>query len=99
MIIPPTIGAAIRCITSAPVPELSMIGRRPAMITATVIALGRTRSTAPSSIAATNASYVRSPCARRASQAWRRYRSITTPNSAATPASAMKPTAVATDVE
>ena len=49
---PPIIGAAIRCITSEPVPWLSMIGSRPAMITATVIALGRTRMTAPSSIAA-----------------------------------------------
>ena len=99
MTIPPTIGAAIRCITSAPVPELSMIGKRPAMMTATVIAFGRTRNTAPSSIAARSVAIVAgSPRARRASHACRRYRSMTTPNSAATPASAMKPTAVATDV-
>jgi len=38
------------------VPAPNMIGRRPAMITATVIAFGRTRSTAPDSIAS-----IRSP--------------------------------------
>jgi len=48
---PPIIGAAMRCITSAPVPSDHMIGARPAMMTATVIAFGRTRSTAPSLIA------------------------------------------------
>ena len=51
VIMPPTIGAAMRCITSEPVPSPHMIGSRPAMITATVIAFGRTRSTAPSRIA------------------------------------------------
>jgi hypothetical protein len=45
--IPPIIGTAIRCMTSAPVPWLHMIGRSPAMIAATVIIFGRTRSTAP----------------------------------------------------
>ena len=35
--IPPTIGAAIRCITSAPVPWLQSAGSRPSMIAATVI--------------------------------------------------------------
>src|ERR1700720_3383773 len=50
--IPPIIGTAIRCITSAPVPLLHMIGRSPAMMAATVIIFGRTRSTAPASIAA-----------------------------------------------
>ncbi|OPZ01743.1 MAG: hypothetical protein BWZ09_02656 [Alphaproteobacteria bacterium ADurb.BinA305] len=49
---PPTIGAAMRLITSAPVPVLHMIGNRPAMIATTVIIFGRTRSTAPSMIAA-----------------------------------------------
>src|SRR5262245_5657160 len=34
---PPIIGTAIRCITSAPVPWLHMIGRSPAMMVATVI--------------------------------------------------------------
>ena len=47
---PPTIGAAIRLMTSEPVPWLHMIGSRPAMIATTVIILGRTRSTAPSTI-------------------------------------------------
>ena len=38
--IPPTIGAAMRRITSEPVPVLHMIGNRPAMIATTVIILG-----------------------------------------------------------
>ena len=50
-IMPPTMGAAMRCITSEPVPLPSMMGARPARITATVIALGRTRMTAPSMMA------------------------------------------------
>ena len=54
-IMPPTMGAAMRCITSDPVPLPHMIGKRPARITATVMALGRTRSTAPSKIAAASA--------------------------------------------
>jgi hypothetical protein len=45
---PPTIGAAMRRITSEPAPTLHMIGKRPAMIATTVIIFGRTRSTAPS---------------------------------------------------
>ena len=53
---PPIIGAAMRCMTSAPVPRSSMIGSRPARITATVIAFGRTRSTAPSWMAVAAAS-------------------------------------------
>ena len=70
---PPTIGAAMRRITSAPVPPPSMIGRRPAMMTATVIAFGRTRCTAPSSIASRSAASVgAAPPASRASHAWRR---------------------------
>ena len=44
---PPTIGAAIRCMTSDPVPLPIMIGTRPATMIVTVIAFGRTRSTAP----------------------------------------------------
>ena len=39
----------MRCMTSEPVPH--MTGSRPAMITATVMAIGRTRSAAPSTIA------------------------------------------------
>jgi len=42
-IIPPTMGAAIRRMTSEPVPVLHMMGSRPAMIATTVIILGRPR--------------------------------------------------------
>ena len=87
----------MRCITSEPVPVPHMIGNRPARITATVIALGRTRSTAPSRIASSRSSLEVVPAAMRSSQACFRYSSMMTPNSAATPASAMKPTAPATD--
>src|SRR6266568_2594821 len=52
VIMPPTIGEAMRRITSDPVPLPHMIGSSPAMITATVIAIGRTRSAAPSTIPA-----------------------------------------------
>jgi hypothetical protein len=41
-------GAAMRLMTSEPVPVPHMIGSRPAMMATTVIILGRTRSTAPS---------------------------------------------------
>ena len=54
--IPPTIGAAMRVITSEPVPLPNRIGSRPAITTATVIAFGRTRSTAPSRIEASSVS-------------------------------------------
>lgn len=40
---PPIIGAAIRFITSAPVPVVHMMGSKPPIIAATVIILGRTR--------------------------------------------------------
>jgi hypothetical protein len=50
-IIPPTIGAAMRFITLAPVPVPQRIGSSPAMIAVTVIIFGRTRSTAPSTTA------------------------------------------------
>ena len=40
----------MRCITSDPVPWLQRMGRRPAMMAATVIIFGRTRSTAPTAI-------------------------------------------------
>jgi hypothetical protein len=42
--IPPIIGAAIRFITSAPVPAAHMIGSNPPMIAAPVIILGRTHN-------------------------------------------------------
>ena len=44
---PPTIGAAIRRMTSEPVPVLHKIGNKPAIIAVTVITLGRKRSAAP----------------------------------------------------
>ena len=37
---PPTIGAAMRCMTSEPAPPPHMMGSRPARIVATVIAFG-----------------------------------------------------------
>ena len=40
---PPIMGAAIRFMTSAPVPVVHMIGSNPPMIAATVTILGRTR--------------------------------------------------------
>ena len=63
VIIPPTMGAAMRCMTSEPVPDPNIIGNRPAMITATVIAMGRTLSAAPSTIAcARSDSSFKRPC-------------------------------------
>ena len=59
----------MRCMISEPVPLPTMMGRRPAMITATVIALGRTRSTAPSRIASSRSSSVAGPARTRSSQA------------------------------
>ena len=44
---PPTIGAAMRFITSAPVPVLHMIGTRAMKVVAAVMIFGRTRRTAP----------------------------------------------------
>ena len=43
VVIPPTIGAAIRFMTSEPVPWLVMIGRSPARITDPVMAIGLRR--------------------------------------------------------
>ncbi len=45
---PPTMGAAMRFMMSAPVPVLNMMGTRPARMTLTVMILGRMRLTAPS---------------------------------------------------
>ena len=48
---PPTMGDAMRRMTSEPVPAPNKIGKSPATMTATVMAFGRTRRTAPSSMA------------------------------------------------
>ena len=48
---PPTIGAAMRRMTSAPVPVAHRIGSSAMKVVATVIALGRMRWTAPWSTA------------------------------------------------
>ena len=56
---PPTIGTAMRRITSDPAPSLQRIGSRPAMMATTVIIFGRTRSTAPAMIAARKSSRVK----------------------------------------
>ena len=55
---PPTMGAAIRLIASAPVPDAQRIGSRPAMVDVTVIAIGLNRSNAPSRTAASRSSRV-----------------------------------------
>ena len=52
---PPIMGTAMRCIASAPGPCVHMIGNSPAMMAATVIIFGRTRSTAPNTIASCRA--------------------------------------------
>jgi hypothetical protein len=49
--IPPTIGAAIRFNTSAPVPAPERMGASPPITAVTVIITGRSRCTAPSSTA------------------------------------------------
>lgn len=97
VIMPPTIGAAMRCVTSEPVPEPIMTGTRPAIVTATVLTLGRTRSTAPSRIASRSTASFGVPFANRSSHGCFKYSSRITPNSAETPAKAMKPTPLATD--
>lgn len=57
---PPIIGAAMRCMTSDRAPVLHMTGNRPAMMAATVIIFGRTRSSAPSMIAPHKSALVKS---------------------------------------
>lgn len=49
--IPPTIGAAIRRITSEPVPVPYIMGNNPIIMVTTVIIFGRTRSAAPVTMA------------------------------------------------
>jgi|SaaInlStandDraft_2_1057019.scaffolds.fasta_scaffold54454_2 hypothetical protein len=46
-IIPPIMGAAIRCITSEPVPEPHKMGNIPMITDKTVIIIGRIRSAVP----------------------------------------------------
>ena len=57
---PPTMGAAIRFMTRVPVSVPKRIGRRPMVVVATVMSLGRRRSTAPSVMAAFSSASVRS---------------------------------------
>ena len=61
--IPPNIGAAMRRITSAPVPSLSMMGVSPANREAAVIATGLRRRAAPSRTASARCSAERAPLA------------------------------------
>ncbi len=56
---PPIMGAAIRFMTSEPVPVVHMMGISPIMVDSTVIILGRTRWTAPSMTAASRSAMVR----------------------------------------
>ena len=73
VIMPPTIGAAMRRMISDPVPLPHMMGRSPATITATVIAIGRTRRAAPSMIACERSrSSLRRSGSDRAARAWLR---------------------------
>jgi len=62
-------GAAMRLMISLPVPLSTRIGSRPAMITATIMAFGRTRSTAPSRMASRSAVSVCRPASTRFCQA------------------------------
>jgi len=55
---PPTMGAAMRFMTSEPVPLPTRIGNRPAMMTVAVMALGRRRCSAPSMIGVCNSARV-----------------------------------------
>ncbi len=51
VIIPPIMGAAMRCMTPAPVPWLHMMGRSPKITAEAVMTMGRTRRLAPSTMA------------------------------------------------
>ena len=93
---PPTMGAAMRFITSAPVPPLHMIGSRPSVVVALSITTGRRRRAAPRKTAwRSSARLPGRPPAPAAAQARSRYSSITTPVSALRPARAMMPTQTA----
>jgi hypothetical protein len=50
---PPTLGAAMGCVTSNPEPVVNMIGISPRTVVATVINFGRKRATDPSITAST----------------------------------------------
>ena len=96
---PPTIGAAIRFIMSAPTPVDHMIGRRPKKAERTVIAFGRIRFTAPWTIASTRSGrFRRSPFAFASSWARSRKRSMKIPVSASRPMRAIIPTQTAIDM-
>ena len=95
---PPTIGAAILFITSAPVPCDHMIGSSPAMIAVTVMAMGRTRWTAPAWTASRRSDQLRSrPSSWNLVRLWLRYITIMTPISVETPTKAITPTHTATE--
>ncbi len=97
VIIPPTIGAAIRFITSAPVPWLHIIGSNPRKMAEAVITTGRTRRIAPSTMASTRLVEVHcSLLSLRRRIASSRKTTMMTPISAATPARAIIPTQTAT---
>ncbi len=95
---PPTMGAAIRFMRSAPVPVDHMMGSSPMNAAATVIAFGRTRFTAPCTMASTRSPLVRMcPRAFASSYERSRKRSMKTPVSASSPMSAIMPTQAAMD--
>ena len=92
-------GAAMRFITSAPVPVDHMIGSRPMKAAQTVMALGRTRFTAPWMMASTRSPVLfRRPAARNSSWERSRNSSMNTPVSASSPSRAMSPTHTAMDM-
>ena len=98
---PPSIGAAIRCITSLPTPFVYIIGARPAMIAKTVISFGLTLWTAPSYIASFNSFTPKLSlylCLYSKTASFR-YTIITIAVSAATPSSAKNPTITAILIE
>ena len=87
-------GAAMRFITSAPVPLLHMMGSRPSVVVALSITTGRRRRVAPRNTAA-GAGRRGWPGVRPRRSRGRGYSSITTPVSALRPARAMMPTQTA----
>ena len=62
LIIPPNIGAAMRCMICAPVPELNIIGAKPRKTVIVVIMMGRMRNIAPSSITPTTSRKTSARC-------------------------------------
>ena len=91
-------GAAVLADTSAPGPVLQRRGSSPSTVVATVISSGRTRVDAPSITAASTSAAPRiHPSRRCRSNASSRYTIITVPVSAATPATAIRPTQTAVD--